>query len=324
MLPSHPIRNQTGVTNVLTKPIDQAEKPAMLIEYKPKDFRDATRKKIQNANAIIAEYETQGLRLTLRQLYYQFVARDLIPNTQKEYKKLGDLINHARLAGLVSWEAIEDRTRTLSQWAIHGTVDKELDRLAHGYTIDRWQDQPCYLEVWVEKEALAGVIENICNPYQVPYFSCRGYVSQSAQWEAAMRLQIMSQNKEIIILHLGDHDPSGLDMTRDNRNRINLFGADVTIKRIALNMDQVEEQNPPPNFAKQNDSRFMAYAIQYGPHCWELDALSPTYLRDLIHTEIKQYLDRNAWETSEEIEKERRQDLTVIAKQYRNAHKNRP
>ncbi|MCY4302423.1 MAG: hypothetical protein OXC68_11925 [Aestuariivita sp.] len=123
------------------KPIDQAEKPAMLIEYEPRDFRDVNRTKIDKANAIIAEYETQGLRLTLRQLYYQFVARDLIPNTQKEYKKLGDLINHARLAGLVSWEAIEDRTRTLNQWTIHSTVDEELARLAHGYTIDRWQDQ---------------------------------------------------------------------------------------------------------------------------------------------------------------------------------------
>ena len=160
----------------------------------------------------IAEYAAQGYDLTLRQLYYQFVSRDLLPNRQSEYKRLGDIINDARLAGLVDWEAIVDRTRNiraLSHWSDPASIVKAA---ANSFAVDKWADQPKRVEVWIEKDALVGVFEPVCEELDVPLFSCRGYTSQSEVWGAAQRLEkYLMADQEVVILHIGDHDPSGLD-----------------------------------------------------------------------------------------------------------------
>jgi hypothetical protein len=86
-----------------------------IIKYKDFNFRSASLSVIELANSIIAEYQAQGYDLTLRQLYYQFVARGIIPNSDAEYKKLGSVINDGRLAGLIDWDSITDRTRLASK-----------------------------------------------------------------------------------------------------------------------------------------------------------------------------------------------------------------
>lgn len=252
--------------------------------FVPKNFRAKSRAIIIKANEIIEEYRAQGYSLTLRQLYYQFVARDLIPNTERSYKSLGSIINDARLAGYIDWIAIEDRTRNVSA-APHWDSPADVIQAARdSYLIDFWADQPRRVEVWIEKNALTGVIHNTCRELHVPYFACIGYVSQSEQWRAFQR----SLNHPVTILHLGDHDPSGIDMTRDNDNRLNqVFGGDVDVIRIALNMDQIEQYNPPPNPAKVTDSRFEQYLQDYGPDSWELDALEPSVINDLIRTHVE-------------------------------------
>ena len=252
----------------------------MKYEYKTINFRTKGRKRIDQANEIIEEYAEDGFDLTLRQLYYQFVARNLIPNTPREYKNLGEIINNGRLAGLIDWESIVDRTRehqSKSHWTSPAHI---ISKAARGYAIDTRIDQDRYIEVWVEKDALAGVIERACGPLDVGYLSCRGYVSQSTMWRAAMRFE--NENKPVVLLHLGDHDPSGIDMGRDIQDRLDIFEADVTVKRIALNMEQVEQEQPPPNPAKTTDSRYAKYMDEYGNESWELDALDPRYLTALI------------------------------------------
>ncbi len=248
-----------------------------------KNFRAKSRAVIDKANEIIAEYAAQGYSLTLRQLYYQFVARDLIPNTERSYKSLGSIINDARLAGYIDWLAIEDRTRNVSA-APHWDSPADVMQAARdSYQIDMWADQPRRVEVWIEKNALTGVIHDTCRQLHVPYFACIGYVSQSEQWRAYQR----STNHPLTILHLGDHDPSGIDMTRDNAERLaDVFGGDVELKRIALNMDQIDEYAPPPNPAKVTDSRFEQYLLMYGAESWELDALEPSVINELIVNEV--------------------------------------
>lgn len=130
--------------------------------FVPKDFAFKTRAVIRQANAIIAEYMAAGYKLTLRQLYYQFVSRDLIPNKQSEYKKLGDTINNARLAGLIDWDAIEDRTRNVRKLPVWTSPQSILDAVAEQYREDAWKDQPTHVEAWIEKDALVGVIEAVC------------------------------------------------------------------------------------------------------------------------------------------------------------------
>src|SRR5262249_10346260 len=157
----------------------------------------------------------QGYNLTLRQLFYQFVSRDLIPNNVRSYKRLGSIINDARLAGLIDWSAIEDRTRNLHELPCWRTPAGIIRSCAQQYRTDLWAKQENRVEVWIEKEALAGVFERVCDELRVPFFSCRGYTSQSEMWVAGHRLKrIIDAGQRPVILHFGDHDPSGMDMTR--------------------------------------------------------------------------------------------------------------
>lgn len=278
--------------------------------YKGFNFRSKTLGIIDKANEIIEEYAAEGYDLTLRQLYYQFVARDIIPNKQSEYKKLGSVVNDARLAGLVDWESIVDRTRKYEQnghWNSPADIIKDS---ADQYAIDTRADQDVYVEVWVEKDALVGVLERACSPLDVGYFSCRGYVSQSAMWLAAGRF-LCEDN--CVLLHLGDHDPSGLDMTRDIQDRLDMFGADVEVKRIALNMDQVEEYQPPPNPAKTTDSRYESYILEHGDESWELDALDPRVITELIEKHVEDHTDEDAREAlvaKQENDREKLQEIS--------------
>lgn len=274
-----------------------------------KNFRAKSRAIIDKANEIIEEYRAQGYSLTLRQLYYQFVARDLIPNTERSYKNLGSLINDGRLAGLIDWSAIEDRTRNISAAPYWDSPADVIEAARASYQIDMWADQPRRVEVWIEKNALTGIIHDTCRELYVPYFACIGYVSQSEQWRAFQR----SLNHPVTILHLGDHDPSGIDMTRDNDDRLNMvFGGDVEMIRIALNMDQIEQYNPPPNPAKVTDSRFEQYLQDFGPDSWELDALEPSVINDLIRTHVDDIRDDDLFNERLEQQDDDRAELDRI------------
>jgi len=288
--------------------------------FVPKDFTLKTRATIRKANAIIAEYMAAGYKLTLRQLYYQFVARDIIPNKQSEYKKLGDIINNARLAGLIDWDAIEDRTRNIRKLPTWDSPQSILDAVAEQYREDAWNDQPTHVEAWIEKDALLGVIEAVCEEWRVPFFACRGYTSQSEQYAAGKRFsRAARKGQDIIVLHLGDHDPSGIDMTRDNADRLSMFTGytgKVEVRRLALNYDQVEQYDPPPNPTKATDSRTTGYEERFGDSCWELDALDPTVIGDLIRTEIEGIVDHEAWGESMTREDEQKSGLEKCAQRW--------
>lgn len=280
-----------------------------------RNFSDGSVKLIEQANSIIAEYQAQGFTLTLRQLYYQFVARDLIANKQTEYKRVGSIVNDARLAGLIDWEAIEDRTRNVRTHPAWGDPSEIIQSAAAGYAEDWWADQQYRPEVWIEKDALVGVIEPVCDRYRVPFFACRGYSSQSEQWRAGKRFeQSIADGVTPIVLHLGDHDPSGVDMTRDNADRLAMFAfEDVEVRRLALNIEQVRRYNPPPNPAKESDSRSTSYIEKFGAKSWELDALDPRVIDKLIADELKSLIDSRKWEAAKDREEDRRAILTAAA-----------
>lgn len=244
------------------------------------------------ADKICAEYAQQGYDLTLRQLYYQFVARDFLPNNQRSYKTLGSIIDRARRAGLLDWDFIVDRTRNLMGNRTYDDPAALISEVERRFFVDLWEDQGVRVEVWVEKEALAGVVQRAALSRGVNYFSCRGYVSQSEMHAAALRHRAYERNgQEVVVVHLGDHDPSGIDMTRDIGDRLELFGAGTEVRRIALNFDQIEEFRPPPNPAKLTDSRAGGYIGRFGRSSWELDALNPDVLASLITDEIDSLLD---------------------------------
>lgn len=278
------------------------------LEYVPKRFNRESLETIDQANDIIAEYEAQGLDMTLRQLYYQMVSRGIIPNRDTAYNRLKGLISDGRLAGIVSWTAIVDRTRNLMGVTTYDNPKQVINNAAESYKRDLWVDQPFRPEVWVEKEALVGVIQGICVQLRVDFFAVRGYNSQSEQWRAGQRFaDYVRRGQRPIVFHLGDHDPSGVDMTRDNRERLEMFaGVPINVQRLALNMDQVEELNPPPNPAKRLDRRIDEYRrymmdIGHGDKddtSWELDALPPTYIRDLITNAVRRVRNEELWDAA--------------------------
>ncbi len=283
-----------------------------------KSFRPDTQAVIDQADAIIREYQADGYTLTLRQLYSQFVSRDLSPNKDKEYKRLGNIITDARMAGLISWDAIEDRGRGKKGWLIEEDIDEILADLPYGYASDMWADQDRYIEVWVEKDALSSVIEKAVRPFRVGYMACKGYLSASEAYRAGKRMEdAISNGKSPLVIHLGDHDPSGLDMTRDNRERLELFSwDDVEVQRIALNRDQIDEFNPPPNPTKITDSRASGYIDEHGYTSWELDALPPNALVELIKAAIEPHIDPDPWEEALKRERYHRSLLRGVRERW--------
>jgi len=287
------------------------------IAYKHLTFHEESLRLISIVNGIIAEYSAQGYELTLRQTYYQLVARGYIPNTEKSYKNIGKLINDGRLTGLIDWNAIVDRTRNLRVNPHWDSPEDIIWSAAKSYMIDRWENQKTYVEVWIEKDALIGIAAKACEKLDVPYFSCRGYTSQSEMWRAAQRFIKKSDKVCRIIIHLGDHDPSGIDMTRDIQERLDVFGASVYVNRIALTMDQIKQYNPPPNPTKLSDSRANSYISKYGLECWELDALEPNVIEALIQKEINDFIwDKKVFQKIADKEHEQTLDLEFIAHNY--------
>lgn len=288
-----------------------------LIAYRQTNFRDATLDLIAKANLIIREYNAMGLTLTLRQIYYQFVSRGWIPNNLRSYKNLGDVIVNGRQAGLIDWYALEDRTRVLRGTNFWSSPDQIIEAAARGYITDRWADQETHVEVWVEKEALVDVIGRSADRYNLSYFACKGYASESSMWRAAQRLRrYEAEGKDTVILHLGDHDPSGIDMTRDIQDRLVDFHSQAEVRRLALNMDQVEQYSPPPNPAKMSDARANGYVDRFGDESWELDALEPTVLDNLITEAIREYLDQDLWDAATEELNAERADLRKIQRNW--------
>lgn len=192
-----------------------------ITQYESKKISPDRKAAMAVANSICEEYASQGLVLTLRQLYYQHVARGLVPNEQREYDRLGDLCKDARMNGLMDWDYLIDRTRNLMSWKTYKGPEEAMKEFAEKYHRDMWAPQHQRIEVWVEKDAAIGVVEGVCSANSVPYFSCRGYTSVSEIHSAAQRLRWHIENgNQVTILHIGDHDPSGLDMTRDIEDRL--------------------------------------------------------------------------------------------------------
>lgn len=308
------------------------------ISYEQKKLSVESLKIVDLSEQICASYAAKGYDLTLRQLYYQLVTRNVFPNTEQSYKRLGSIVSDARRTGRIDWDHIVDRTRNLRQAAGWESPASIVEACAEQYRRRRWEGQPVQVEAWIEKDALAGVLEVAADAYSLPYFSCRGYCSDSEMWSAAQRIvrRAKQHKQSTLILHLGDHDPSGIDMTRDICDRLHLFTrADRTVsedgacfwvsntcffqvRRIALTREQIEEYDPPPNPAKTTDARFKTYQEEHGDESWELDALDPETLTALVGSHVDAQIDSRRWQEMLEREKAERARIEDVAAMMRD------
>ncbi|MDH3517216.1 MAG: hypothetical protein OEM44_10470 [Nitrosopumilus sp.] len=276
-----------------------------------KNFRKDTMLLLEKIVVMIDDYERKGYRMTLRQLFYQLVSHDILPNDQKKYKKLSTIIKDARMAGLIDWDVIEDRIRI-------PTMPSEFENISHlvkaaisSYRRDRWENQEYYVEVWVEKDALSGVLEPVTRKYHIHLLVNRGYSSTSALHESVLRIK-QQQDKECVILYLGDHDPSGKNMITDIKNRLKQFQCDATVRNVALTMEQIKQYNLPPNPAKKSDPRSDKYIKRHGNLSWELDALTPEVLNQLVSSNIEEFLDMDEYQRVIDQEEEEKVELVQV------------
>ena len=276
-------------------------------------------------NSIIEDYSKQGYRLTLRQLYYQLVSRAVIPNNVKEYAKLSSLLTHGRMAGIVDWDAIEDRLRVPDKPASWDAPQEIIKSAASQYRRDRMEGQKVHIEVWVEKDALSGVLKRITHKFGVDLMVNRGYSSTTAMHDAYKRFQeAWDDEKKVIVLYLGDHDPSGLDMVRDIRKRIDTFFGEPTdddnleVVRVALTGGQIKQYNPPPNPAKRSDPRAVKYIEQFGNQSWEVDALPPEVLNKLVTNGIVELIDTKKFNKVLEQEEVEQKQLLKVAEEWKD------
>lgn len=278
---------------------------------------------LNKLTSIVEQYQDHEIILTNRQLYYQLVALNLIPNADEVYKRICKFITDARYAGLIDWDALEDRGRVPTKPSDWENIEALIRSACYSYRLPRWQDQDYYVELYCEKQAMESVLKPVAEKYHI-YFGCnKGYSSASTIYELSKRLkeQILKE-KSTIILYLGDHDPSGLDMIRDIRERICEFltqgekpvQPDFAIIPLALNMEQIKRYNPPPNPAKITDPRAAWYISQYGKTSWELDALKPEVLIALTDRGIRAYLDIDKYSAWIKLEQKQKKALENFGK----------
>lgn len=280
----------------------------------PKNLRSDTKKLLGDIVEVVEDYGSQGFKLTLRQLYYQLVVKEILANLQKNYAKLSTILKDARMCGKVDWDIIEDRGRVPKMHSEWSSIQDLVNSAIYSYRKDRMAEQQNYVEVWVEKDALSGVLEPITDEYHVHLMANKGYSSVSAMHDAALRFQDQESNgKDTTILYLGDHDPSGLDMIRDIQDRLDEFGCNVDVNAIALTKAQIEKYNPPPNPAKFSDPRATNYVTKHGKTSWELDALKPTVLHALLRKHLNELIDMDLYQTVVEEEEVEKQKLVKLA-----------
>jgi len=339
--------------------------------------------------ATVNLYAAQGYRLTLRQLYYQLVSADYIPNDDVVYKKLSGILDDLRYSGKVDWDAIEDRGRVpyLPYYAAGPAA--AINDLIRQYRLDRMEDQNTFIEVWTEKDAISGILREITSEYHVRLVVNKGYSSSSAMHDAYLRFAAqIAAGKPVVVLYFGDHDPSGLDMVRDIQERILFFLAygdqldsndfydkfiepwwlenyytdddmfhegyisDAVMQRysndedgtyedeyrkhhtagqikmylaekglfkvlpIGLTREQIDQYNPPPNPAKITDPRAAWYIKEHGPTSWEVDALRPNVMTELVRSKILEIIDADKFNAKTELEWEHVKRMKAFAKTF--------
>lgn len=340
---------------------------------------------VKSILTIVNDYQSRGYRMSLRQLYYQLVQSNAIPNHDKSYSKLSGLLDDCRYGGLVDWDAIEDRGRIPKlpyavrdmEHAVQDTIDQ--------YRLDRQIGQPRHIELWTEKDAISNILYRVTHNYHVRLVINKGYTSSSAAYQAYVRfVERLQLGQPITILYFGDHDPSGLDMVRDIASRmmtfftkgerlkehdcafdkkmrewwkdeghtmydivdrdelserhmkslvgddpssaaIEAFGAAqirwyieehklFQVVPIGLTMHQVKQYKLPPNPAKITDPRAADYVRQFGQLSWEVDALRPDVLEQLVRVHIENLMDKPAYQKVLKDEKKQIATLTKFIK----------
>lgn len=242
---------------------------------------------IETARAILAEYHP----MTVRQVYYQLVSRQVIENNRGAYQAVSNALVGARQEGIIPWGWVEDRLRRARHVSMWDDLADFAETAKRAYKRDVWATQPGRVECWLEKDALSGIFEDILRRYGVTLHVGRGYDGWDSIHNAA---EAYGDGDGVTVLYFGDFDPSGEDMVRSLRDRLAFLGAEPEIVKVALTRDDIERYNLPPDFTKATDTRQAAFVAKHGDLSVELDALPVDVLRERIEAEVSGRMDLDA------------------------------
>lgn len=246
--------------------------------------------------------------MTLRGLFYRLVSAGVIPKLESEYKAVGSYLLKLRRSGRVPYSSIADSTRWMRKGRSFDNLEAALYTTAAAYRRSLWNDQDAYVEVWCEKDTLAGVLYQETDPYDVPLMVVRGFASETYLYQAAEQIRVVS--KPTFLYLLTDLDPSGLSIASTIESRIRDFApeADITVRRIAVTPEQVQMWNLPTRPTKKTDSRSKGFVGE----SVELDAIPPATLRALVREAIEQHIDPDQRDRTKHIESLERETLYEI------------
>jgi hypothetical protein len=250
--------------------------------------------------------------MTVRQVYYQLVSRQVIENSRTQYQAVSNLLVAARKDGTIPWNWIEDRLRrprTVSMW--DGLADFA-DTAQAAYRRNVWPTQPGYLEVWLEKDALSGIFEDVLEEYGVTLNVGRGYDGWDSIHNAAQRY---TDREDVTVLYFGDFDPSGEDMVRSLGERLSFFDCKPDIIKCALTADDVHRYQLPPDVTKATDTRRAGFVAKHGDISVELDALPVDVLRTRLVEEVEARMDLTALDAVQAVEQTERERLAHLLAQ---------
>lgn len=265
----------------------------------------------------IAEIVEANQPMTVRQVFYRLVAEGLIKKTETEYNaSVVRLLLKLRRDGTIPYAWISDNTRWMRKPRTFNSLDEALDDVAASYRLDTWHTLPVYVEVWIEKDALAGVAAIETQPYDVPLMVARGFASESYLYSAAE--QIVAAERPTYIYHFGDFDPSGVKAAKVIEKRLRSFAPDAEIhfERVAVTPEQIRSMRLPTRPTKRESA-----SGRPNPHLRgfkgkadvDLDAMPPLELRRLVRECIERHIPQGHMETKRIAEKSEREIYSRIA-----------
>jgi hypothetical protein len=272
------------------------------------------RAEIEHRRAAFLGIIASGQPMTVRQVFYQATVRDLVPKTEQGYAIVQKDLVLLRRSGALSYDWLADNTRWQRKPRTYNGIEAALEDTANFYRKDLWAHADCYVELWLEKDALAGVVYPVTDRYDVPLMVARGYASLSFLHTAAR--YINSLDVPAYIYHLGDFDPSGVNAGEKIDEELRKLAPDAAIhfERIAVNPTQIVGWGLPSRPTKQTDTRAKKFGAADSV---ELDAIEPNQLRQLVADALEAHLPPERLAVLEAAEESERDILQSIVTQLK-------
>ena len=258
---------------------------------------------------ILRVFDECGTPMTVRQVFYQLETRGIVPKTENGYKITAKNLLKMRKIRIIPYHFITDNTRWIRKPRTYQHLSDFLEISRETYRRSVWASQLVYVEIWIEKEALLGVVNNITSEYDVPLVPCKGYPSETLLYEAAD--DIKRQNKPVYIYYFGDYDPTGKDIPRHIEKTLRSFGAIFTFEVVAVTEEQIHTYKLPTRPTKKKDTR----AKDWQGGSVELDALPPRILRDMVKKCIERHVDNKLLELTKKTEDFERETIEQMRSQ---------